>query len=98
MRLTKSLFCTGRNRFFAQTALILFLASCATNPSIKQIGSVDRAVAVSCVTDMPSKPKLHTDAEIKAMSDYDATITLIVERVKMEIYQMKLETVLDSCR
>lgn len=78
--------------------LTILLTGClASPPIVKPIGSVDRAVAVSCVTSLPTKPTLHTDAEIKAMSDYDAIITLIIERVKMEIYQTKLEVVLAGC-
>ena len=55
-------------------------------------------IAVKCIEQLPEKPKLHTDAEIKAMGDYEAAIMLLDDRIKREIYESKLEAVLEGCR
>lgn len=55
-------------------------------------------VAVSCIDKAPAKPVLHTDAEIKAMPDYEATITLLMDRIKREIYENNLEAALAGCQ
>ena len=79
--------------------VVVILGGCATTPaSFKPIQSVDRAVEVSCIDRLPEPPKLHTDAEIKAMRDYDATIALRADRILSEIYIAKLETTLEGCK
>lgn len=85
-------------RFAVVLAFLLTGCMGMTSQLVKPVTTVNKAVAETCVKEMPEKPKLHTDAEIKKMPDYQATITLIVERVKMEIYEDKLESALEACR
>lgn len=86
---------------FTILLLSIYLAGCAnfgSGPGIQPVKSVDRAVSVSCVEEMPEPPKLHTDAELKAMSDYEATLTLLRERILLEIWSAKLEALLEACK
>lgn len=82
-------------------SLALLLTGCASlgsAPGIQPIKTVNKSVAVSCVKDAPTAPKLHTDAEIKAMGDYEAVLTLFDDRIKQAIYTMLLEAVVEGCK
>lgn len=86
------------------TCLILIvwlLSGCAINnppraPGIPPV--INMPVQVPCIASVPEKPKLHTDAEMMVMDDYTLAITLLVDRIKREIYESRLEAALDGCR
>jgi hypothetical protein len=42
-------------------------------------------------------PHFKSDSELKALTDYEVTITLLSERIRREIYQGELEAALKAC-
>lgn len=77
----------------------MVLAGCASDaPIIHDVKLVDKAVSVSCIDQMPEAPKLHTDAELKAMGDYEVVFALLEDRIKREIYESKMEAILQGCK
>jgi hypothetical protein len=70
------------------------MTGCATTPP--QLPP--RIIQVPCVDQLPTKPKLHTDAEIKAMPEYDAVIALLMDRIDSAVYVEQLEAVLANCK
>jgi len=85
-------------------ALILLsalLSACGTLPAHevqKEVQQVDKAIAVSCVVNMPTIPDFKTDSELKAMPDYEVVITLLSERIRCEIYESELAAALQACK
>jgi hypothetical protein len=75
-------------------AVIFLIQGCATTcpPQLPP-----RIIQVPCVDQLPTKPKLHTDAEIKAMPEYDAVIALLMDRIDSAVYVEQLEAVLEGC-
>jgi hypothetical protein len=78
------------------TLAICLLVGCTSAPTIPE--TVNIPVRVSCIDQLPEKPKLHTDAEIKAMPDYEAIMTLLADRVEDAIYRGQMEAVMEGCR
>jgi hypothetical protein len=74
----------------------LYMTGCTSAPTIPE--TVQIPVRVSCIDHLPEKPKLHTDAEIKAMPDYEAILTLLADRVEDAIYRGQMEAVMEGCR
>jgi hypothetical protein len=68
---------------------------CTSAPTVPD--TVQIPVRVPCIAQMPDKPKLHTDAEIKAMPDYEAILTLLADRVEDAIYRGQMEAVIAGC-
>ena len=81
--------------------VLLALSGCASNPSphvpLPPV-TIKVPVPFSCIDALPEKPRFHSDAELKAMNDFTIAITLLTERINREIYEARLETVLDGCR
>jgi ketol-acid reductoisomerase len=73
------------------------LTACGTLPA-NEVQVVDKAVAVSCVQNLPPTPGFHTDTELKAMPDYQVVIILLSERIQREIYEAKLTAALQACQ
>lgn len=87
-------------RFFI-LGICLLLAGCfAGNPTKPPAIplTVTMPVAVSCIEQLPERPKLHTDTELKAMDDYTLAVTLLVDRIRREIYESQLEAALEGCK
>ncbi len=76
----------------------MLLIGCAAPILKHDIQKVDIPITVTCIVDEPVKPKLHTDTEIKAMSDYSAIIALLLDRVYQFKYESELEASLAGCR
>ena len=68
------------------------LAGCATQPTATV------PVAVSCVKEAPAMPQTATEAEILAMSEYAATLTVWTERLLLKAYSLKAEAVISGCK
>lgn len=78
--------------------IALTLAGCATQNSAPILQTVEVPVIVPCVYDMPEKPQLTTDAEIKAMPDYQAVMELIINQIRRDIYILQLEATVQGCK
>jgi hypothetical protein len=77
--------------------LVTLLTACAALPA-PDVQVVDKAVAVSCVQNPPLTPRFKTDAELKAMPDYELVITLLSERIQREIIESELGAALEACK
>ena len=57
------------------------------------------AVPVSCLkSDPPAMPQTASEAEILAMSDYAATLTVYTERLLLKAWGAKADALLQACR
>ncbi len=72
------------------------LSACGTLP-VHDVQEVDKAVAVSCVANMPTTADFRSDSELKAMPDYEVVITLLSERIRREIYESEMKAALQAC-
>lgn len=86
-------------------ALTLWLAGCAsdgdgpgpvTPPGPPTV--VYQAVPVPCVVELPKAPRVHLDAELRALDDYGFVTALHADRLALEIYTAKLEAILAACK
>lgn len=78
-------------------ALLTLLAGC-TGP-LKIPTEVKVPVPVPCINaaDRPQRPDLATDADLLAMDRYKRTWALWGDRAEREVYQARLEAVVDGC-
>ncbi len=83
-------------------ALTIWLSACASQP--KPVDpppaptQVNKAVAVSCVKEIPTMPKIHTIDELLAMPPYQFVTTLHTERLKLQIYADEMTAALQACK
>mgnify|MGYP001607790416 CR=1 FL=1 len=57
------------------------------------------AIPVSCLkSEPPAMPQTATEAEIIAMSDYAATLTVYTERLLLKAWSAKADALLQACR
>ena len=73
----------------------LLLARCASSIPMPEIVNVP--VPVNCIDALPVRPKFYTDAELKAMNDYQLPLALAIDRVQRHLYETKLEAALAGC-
>lgn len=59
--------------------------------------TADVSVAVSCVDERPDRPAFRDDVEILALEDYKVVEALRAERIKAQLYIVKLEDVVTIC-
>lgn len=69
------------------------LAACGTAPP----AAVDVPIPVSCVSEAPRAPALVTDAELRAMNEYQLPLALWRDRLQRKGYERELEAVLIAC-
>lgn len=69
------------------------LAACSTVPP----EAVHLPIPVSCVREVPRPPALATDAELRAMNDYQLPLALWRDRLQRLSYEHELEAVLQAC-
>lgn len=55
-------------------------------------------IPVSCVREVPRGPAFVTDAELRAMSEYQLPLALWRNRLQRKAYQRELEAVVSACR
>lgn len=73
---------------------VLMVAGCGTlAPPV-----ADRGVAIACVDDLPPKPALVTDPDLRAMTDYQIVLALWRDRLQRAGYELQLEAALLACR
>ena len=75
---------------------LLLLAGCATAPALPE--RVEVPVPVPCVSAMPVRPDLVTDANLRAMTDYQLVLALWRDRMQRRQYEAEVEAVIAACR
>ena len=55
-------------------------------------------IPVSCVKEAPVVPQTAQEAEIAAMSDYAATLTVWTERLLLKAYAEKASATIEACK
>ena len=70
------------------------LAACGTAPP----AAVDVPLPVTCVREVPRAPALVTDAELRAMNEYQLPLALWRDRLQRRAYERELETVVAACQ
>lgn len=75
---------------------LLLLAGCATAPALPE--RVEVPVPVPCVAEVPARPDLVTDAQLRAMTDYQIILALARDRLQRRQYEAELEAALSACR
>ena len=57
------------------------------------------AVPVSCLkSDPPAMPQTVSEAELHAMNDYEATLTVYTERLLLKAWSAKADAIIQACR
>lgn len=75
---------------------VLVLAGCPGMPA-RVPETVQVPVPVPCAAGKPVPPKLISDAELRALDSYSATIHLLLDRMLRGQYQARLEAALAGC-
>ncbi len=81
-------------------ASVLGVAGCASPPPVTVVKTVEVKVPVpvACVTTLPARPALKTDAQLKQGSDYQVVNDLLADRLSRQLYESELEAVLSGCQ
>lgn len=79
-------------RHMASALLGCMLAACAS-----AVPHVSIPIAVPCIKEKPTAPAFVTDAELRAMSDYQLGLALYRYRLQAGGYIGELEAVIDGC-
>lgn len=77
--------------------LLALLAGCAAPAPRTETITVHVPVPVPCVDVLPDRPALVTDAELRAMSDYQLPLALWRDRLMRQGYESELEATLTAC-
>ena len=73
------------------------LAGCTTAPTVPEVVRVP--VPISCIQgEPPAKPETASEAEILAMDEFAATISVWTERLMLKSYALRAEAVILGCR
>jgi hypothetical protein len=69
------------------------VSGCATGPT------ATIPVPVSCLkSEPPAMPQTATEAEILAMNEYAATLTIFTERLELKAFAAKADAIIQACR
>lgn len=71
---------------------LLLLSGCSTSPQLVQV-----PVAVRCIEVAPARPALVTDADLKALNDYQMALALRQFHLVAGGYIAELEAVVSGC-
>lgn len=75
------------------------LAGCATAPPEIHTVRVNVPVPVSCLpAQLPTRPAIMPDAQLKALPDYGFVLELGAERADLLAYTGKLEALIGACK
>ena len=72
------------------------VSGCTSNPAIPTVVRVP--VPVSCIKEAPVLPETRAEAEILALDEFAATITVWAERLALKAYSARAAAVIDACR
>lgn len=76
-------------------ALIILLAGCQSIPEVPTVVKIP--YAVPCISEIPPKPALVTDAELLAMPDAAFVIALAADRIERGKWMAVAEALLSGC-
>lgn len=74
----------------------IFNTGCATVQKQPQV--ILTPVQTPCVETVPQKPAIKSDAELKALGDYELVITALAERYRLILWGDELSAVLEGCK
>lgn len=81
--------------------LALALSACASTPDLKMVvpEKVNVIVPVSCPdpAKVPAAPNIRTEAELKAMPEYQATIQLWLDHQALRDYAKRQAVIIAAC-
>jgi len=77
---------------FGSLLAVLLLAGCGTTTQVVRV-----PVPVPCVVELPAAPTISTDAELRAMSDYQLVLAIARERLQLLGYSDELRAAADAC-
>lgn len=81
-------------RWVGSLAAVLALSGCGTiTPTVVQV-----PVLVPCVVDLPAEPRISTDLELRAMSDYRLILVIARERLQLIGYSAEVRAAAEGCR
>lgn len=73
--------------------LLALLTGCATpTPTVVRV-----PVTVPCVVDLPADPRISTDLELRAMSDYRLILVIARERLQLIGYSAEIRAAAEGC-
>lgn len=78
-------------------AMLLTGCACFKEPE-PQIVRVEVPVTQKCVKELPARPAFVTDAEMKAMSDYQLVLAMRRDQMMRRGYTAELEALVEACR
>jgi hypothetical protein len=77
------------------------ISGCTSAPKIPpapKVVEIKVPYTVPCVDVMPDKPAINTDMDLLALNDYDFIQAIHTDRLKLDDYALKLETILLACK
>lgn len=77
----------------AALILLALLTGCGTVREVVRV-----PVPVPCVVDLPAEPRISTDAELRAMSDYRLVLVIARERLELLGYSAEMRAAAEGCR
>jgi starvation-inducible outer membrane lipoprotein len=80
--------------------IALSLIGCASQPEkIRyEVKEVKNTVSTKCVKDLPKQPEVKSDAEVKSMSDFDATTYLLMDRKEYQRFVLEANAAMEGCK
>jgi len=82
-------------RTLVAIAAILSLSACQSIPEAPTVVKIP--VSVPCLSELPARPKLVTDAELLTMPDSAFVLALAADRLERAKYMAILEATLQAC-
>lgn len=77
----------------------IWLAGCSIlQPKPPEVITVKVPVQVKCLGEVPEKPNLITDAQLVALDAPSFINAIHIDRLTRDIYEAKLEAVVEGCR
>lgn len=78
-------------------ALLLFvLSGCSLTPTMPDVIKVP--VGVSCLKEVPERPRFRTARELNELDDYKLVIGLYEDRLSRMQYERLLEAAIEACK
>lgn len=79
-------------------SLTLLLTGCASLSPAPQVVEVKIPISVSCVKEIPAKPIIHTNEQLKLFDDYGFITAIHADRLALDLHSDKLSALLEACR
>lgn len=76
----------------AALILLVLLTGCGTTTQVVRV-----PVPVPCVVELPAEPRISTDGELRAMSDYGLILVIARERLQLIGYSAEIRAAAEGC-